>query len=94
MFSGSNPKLEHATRRVSYKTYVAQLVEVLNLYGSLTPHLPGRVAAALGFKPRTEPAAPFKQLQAALRSGVVWATALSLLTPPQHCGEGPRPLVR
>jgi hypothetical protein len=40
-------------------------VEVLILYGMLTPHLPGRPAAMLLFKPEIAPAALFKQLQAA-----------------------------
>jgi hypothetical protein len=44
---------------------VAQLVEVLILYGMLTPHLPGRAPALLVFKPLIEAAVDFKQLQAA-----------------------------
>jgi hypothetical protein len=51
--------------KIYYKTYVAQLVEVLILYGILTPHLPGRAPALLVFKPEIAPAACFKQLQAA-----------------------------
>jgi len=60
----------------------------------LTPHFPGRAAAAPWFKPEIAPAACFKQLQAAWRAGVVVAAALSFFTPAQHAWDGPAPLLR
>jgi hypothetical protein len=58
-----NIKIERILK-VRKNTYVLQLVEVLILYGMLTPHLLGRPAAMLLSKPEIAPAALFKQLQA------------------------------
>ncbi|QHO25006.1 uncharacterized protein DS421_12g377300 [Arachis hypogaea] len=60
----------------------------------LTPHLPGRAAALPWLRPRREPAAALRQLQAAWRSAVVLKAPRRPLTPLQQAGGGAPPFVR
>jgi len=60
----------------------------------LTPHLPGSMPALLALNPGMAPAADFRQLQTAWRSGVVFAAALRDLTPEQHDAGTAPPFVR
>ncbi len=73
---------------------LAQLVEVLILYGMLTPHLEGRAAAALEFNPGIPLAAFCRHRQASWRSFVVRAALFMVLTPVQQlAGGAPLPSV-
>jgi hypothetical protein len=68
-------------------TYLEQSVEVLMAYGTLTPHLPGMLAAAPALM-LVELAKFLRQLHTAWRSELVDAIELRLLTPLQHDAEG------
>ncbi|KRY88925.1 hypothetical protein T11_12237, partial [Trichinella zimbabwensis] len=68
------------------------LVEVLILYGTLTPHLPGSPAARLGLSPLMAPEACLRQLQVVWRSAVVLAALLRDLTPLQQAAGTAPPL--
>lgn len=73
---------------------MAQLMDVLMVKGSWTPHLLGMPAAVPALRPEILPAADLRQAHAAWRSGVVRAAALSDLTPLQHPAGGCPPAVR
>ena len=76
----------HSRAQNSIYTYVLQLVELLIFQGMLTPHFPGRAWALVGLRPRTAPAADFRQLQMPRRSAVVLAPLRIFFTPLQHAG--------
>lgn len=74
-------------------TYWEQSVEVLMAYGTLTPHLPGMLAAAPALT-LFDWAKFLRQLHTAWRSAVLDAIEFRLLTPLQHAAEGlPWPLL-
>lgn len=78
---------EHAHKWNGWHTYLEQSVEVLMAYGTLTPHLLGRPAAALALT--VVPLERFlRQLHTDWRSAPVDAIEFRLLTPLQHCAGG------
>jgi hypothetical protein len=68
-----------------------QSMQVLMLYGRLTPHLLGMHWALLGLRPLILAAPDLRQLHAAFLSAEVLAAELRLLTPLQQSAEGPEP---
>lgn len=70
-----------------HATYLEQSVEVLIAYGTLTPHLPGRLATAPALT-LVDLAKFLRQLHTAWRSALLDAIEFRPLMPLQHAAGG------